>query len=74
MRRKTVRIVADSVEVSTSKAWMPEVPEILVTRIDRKSMVTRPPTASTVPTKTGFETMSLWMVRDIPSVKEVLFL
>jgi hypothetical protein len=53
---------------------MPEVPEILVTRIDRKSMVTRPPTARTVPTKTGFETMSLWMVRDIPSVKEVLFL
>jgi hypothetical protein len=53
MKRKTAKREADSATESASKTWIPEVPEILVARRDRKSRTRRPPIARVVPVRIG---------------------
>jgi hypothetical protein len=53
MKRKTAKREADSTMERTSKTWIPEVPEILVARRDRKSRTRRPPIARVVPVRIG---------------------
>jgi hypothetical protein len=53
MKRKTAKREADSATERASKTWIPEVPEILVVRRDRKSRTRRPPIARVVPVRIG---------------------